>query len=647
MAGGGKDAIATYGIDVQTGESTDEVGLLARSLQDLREAMRADKSELEGMNKALANLKRGGEAFEDQAKALKVQIDAKGQSLAVATDKYQLLGGKLTDITKKAGGAKSGFAALKQQLDEANHKLTDVGKKIEKPTQELSAMSQVFAKLQERVANSNGVMGQSTSFLMKLWKEVDAAKLRVVGLAVAFFTVTGAMIAFTKHMYEGAVAAQDARRGEYLHLEALTRKRNMYGLVANNAREMQETIDRVSASVSINRGEVAALAEQLDRGGMRGKNFGVVLEAASVKASALGSAAGTAFAGFANDVRLAGGSAARAAQDVKNRFGDVVQAKMELLSVQAIKSKENYDSLFRGVDTKPLAKAQKALNDMTSQSTASGRVFQTLTTQFLQPIVNLAEKSLVVMRRFFKQMLIGVNDLVIGYLTVRVWFHKTFGGPEVASVWGKFFTMFRPGIVVVGLLAGAFIALGVSIVAAFWPFILGAVAIWGFFTAVSLVWAAITEIDWSGIFDGIWKAIKALVLAVPKVMGELADSLANAFSSALEIHSPSKVFAKLGLEIPAGVAQGIKQGTPAAQSAADGVVERPLVLPPTAAPTGGATNAVARGNTTNTITIHVDAGGDKNKAQDIARAIRRELESVLGGIAEQIGAPRGEPRIDV
>lgn len=639
----GQDASATYGIDVQTGESVDEVQLLAKSLQELREGMRADKSELEGMNKALANLKKGGAAFESQAVAMKQAIDAKGQALAVATTKYQSLGGRLSDIAKKTDKSKSGFFQLKQALEAANAKLVDTAKKVEKPTQELSEMSQVFTKLQERIANSNGTMGTATSWLVKMWKEVGGAKVRVLGLAAAFIAVTGAMIAFTKRMYDGAVAAQDARRGELLHLEALTRKRNMYGLAANDAGEMQKTIDRVSASVSINRDGVAALAEQLDAGGMRGKNFGVVLEAAAIKASALGSAAGSAFAGFANDVRLAGGSAARAAQDIKNRFGDVVQQKMELLSVQAEKAKENYDSLFRGVDTKPLAKAQKALNDMFSQATASGRAFQGLATQFLQPIVNLVEKALVVMRRFFKQMLIGLLDLVHMYLVVRVWFHKTFGGPETQSVMGKFFTAFRPGIIVVGLLTGALIYLGIAAVAAFWPFILGAVAIWGFFEAVQQIGALWQEIDWSGIFDGVWKAIKALVLAVPTVFGQLADDIAKSFKDALGISSPSKVFAKLGLEIPAGVAQGIKQGTPEAQAAADGVVERPLSLPPPTVPSGGTAPAAARGNVTNTFTINVDAIGDKSKAQDIARAIRRELESVLGGMAEQIGAPRGEP----
>jgi hypothetical protein len=616
------DPQAVFSVDVDTGESSSAADKLAASLNALREEMRADKDELAGMKKALSNLKAGGEAFKLEAQQMAASVKVKAERVALATRKYTDLGGKLKDINK-----------------------IPPPKPIPpKVPAEASAMSQVLAELGTRVANTNTAVGSMVGGAMKLGSELGKVKLVAVAAAAALVAVGAAAAIFVKSMYNAALAAQDARRNEALHLEALTRRRHLYARVANDSKAMQADIDRVSASTSISRGEVVKLAEQLDTAGVRGSNFTKILEASAIKASALGSGAGSAFAGFATSVGLAGGSIDRATKDVKNRFGDIVTAKMKSLEVQTLKVKENFDSLFSGLDIEPLLDAKKGLNDMFSVATASGRAFRFMATTFLKPIIDAATVGLVVVRRFFKQMLIGGLELQQLYLIVRVAFHKMLPSPSTKSTMNELFTALKPGRVIVYLLAAAFTALAVSVIAATWPFMLGAAAVWGLFTVIEQVGDLIREIDWVELGTSIWRGLvdglKAGWDAIKSVASDLATELQNAFKVALGIQSPSKVFAQLGLTLPQGLKQGIEQGTPDARKAAGNIVPPPIALPADATPKPAASGG-GKGATINVggITITVGAGAPTN-AKEVGQAVRRELETVLAGLAEQIGVPR-------
>jgi hypothetical protein len=615
------DPQAVFSVDVDTGESSSAADKLAASLNALREEMRADKDELAGMKKALSNLKSGGEAFKLEAQQMAAAVKVKAERVALATRKYTDLGGKLKDINK-----------------------IPPPKPIPpKVPAEASAMSQVLAELQTRVANTNTMLGSMVSSAIKLSGELGKVKLVAVAAAAALVAIGAAAAIFTRRMFETAVAAQDARRNEALHLEALTRRRHLYARVANDSKAMQADIDRVSASTSISRGEVVKLAEQLDTAGVRGSNFTKILEASAIKASALGSGAGSAFAGFATSVGLAGGSIDRATKDVKNRFGDIVTAKMKSLEVQTLKAKENFDSLFSGLDIEPLLDAKKGLNDMFSVATASGRAFRSMATTFLKPIIDAATTGLVIVRRFFKQMLIGALELQVMYLMVRVAFHKMLPTPKTRSTMNELFTALKPGRVIVYVLAAAFTALAVSVIAATWPFMLGAVAVWGLFTAIEQLGDLFREIDWaelgSSIITGLTNGILDTAHVLKETVMSLGTDVKNWFADVLQIKSPSRVFARLGVEIPNGVKQGIEQGTPDARKAAGAIVPPPISLPadaPKPAASGG-----GKGSTINVggITITVGAGAPTN-AKEVGQAVRRELEVVLAGLAEQIGVPR-------
>lgn len=605
---------AGFAVDLEDGVSTNAASA-ASALAKLQEQLEADTRALTDMQKAMRQLKAATTAdVKAPMDDLTKRIAAQKNTIAAAQGQYVALGGKFGAV-KKSG--------LKGSLDE-----------IAKATKALP-----------------GPIGGVTAKLSEYVSKLPAGAIGTVALGAAFLGAAAAAGVFTKSLFESALASGDAARNELLHFEALTKLRNMLGIAPGKATEMQAAVDKVSGSVSISRDKVSGYAEQLYRAGLRGKNFETALEGASVKASALGDAAGSGFAGFAASVGLAGGAVKRLTEDVKNRFGGIVQRQMSSLAVQQQKQKENWASLFRGVNVEPFLDSLKRLRDILNVNTAAGQALKGLFTTFLQPLFNAADSGIVFMRRFFKQMLIGALQMKIAYQDVRNWFAQTFGKGQTDKA-KSLLDRIQLGRFAVYGLAAAFAVLAVNVIAATWPFLLGAVAVYALYKAMTGLYDLWKEIDWTDLGRGIWTGIvdglKSGWEAVKSVFTDLASEAAKAFKDALGIHSPSKVFAELGYELPAGVAQGIEAGTPKAQQAAANMVQAPAIGSRTqsagAAPDAG---AGGRGNTSNakTITIgelHIHAETSQPKA--LANAFQRELESVLEGVSMQLGAaPLGMP----
>jgi hypothetical protein len=105
----------------------------------------------------------------------------------------------------------------------------------------------------------------------------------------------------------------------------------------------------------------------------------------------------------------------------------------------------------------------------------------------------------------------------------------------------------------------------------------------------------------------------------------------NAFRSALGIHSPSKEFAALGVQLPRGVEAGIEDGKPALDRGVRDMVKTPSA--PARAPQAAATSSSKPSIQIDAINIQTSAGDARTIAQDI----RAALEDVLSGIQIQIG----------
>lgn len=633
-------------------ELTDDVssGALsaAQALVKLQDQLTADTKALGDMQKAMRQLKGATTAdVKAPMEALNKRLEETKNRIAASQGAYVALGGKFGATGKSASG-------FKQHL----------------------------AELQKASQAMPGPIGSIITKITAYAGSMSAAQLTTIALGAAFLATAAAASVLTKSLFDEALTAGDARRNELLHFEALTKMRNMLGIVPGKATDLQDAVDKVSGSVSIGRDKVAGFGEQLYRSGLRGANLEAALEGASVKASALGDAAGSSFAGFAASVALGGGSVKRLSDDVKNRFGGVVQRQMSSLAVQQLKQKENWASMFRGVNVVPVLDAMKRLRDILNISTASGQALKGIFGSMLKPLFSAVESGLVFMRRFFKQMLIGALEMKIAYQEVRNWWARTFGKGTVTQTQslldkiqlGRFAvyilaTAFTYLAVVVGSTAiGALVSFAVtlgatvipviwagvaaagsfavSILAVTWPFLLAAVAVAAFVAGIAALYDLWSEIDWTDLGRSLWHGIvnglKSGWEAVKSVFSDLAHEAANAFKTALGIASPSKVFAELGYELPAGVAKGIQDGTPQAQRAAANMVQAPALGAATqnAAPSEVQSTGATSNKRSSTITIgelHVHAATSEPKS--LALAFRRELESVLEGLSLEVGAP--------
>jgi hypothetical protein len=617
------DAKATFAVELEDGTSSTAKSA-ASELKKLKDQITADTRALADMQKAMKNLQAGSSVNIQQFRDLKAQIDAKKQSIAQAQGAFVSLGGT---FGKSAGE----------------------GKKV----------ASMFELLRERAGMMPGPLGSVVSQLGSL-KSMLAGGARVLGLAAlaaAMVAVTVAAIAGTAALLSYGVAQADARRNELLHLEGLTKLRFWYSAAAGSASELQGAIDRVSDGVALGRDEIGRYTEKLYRMGLRGKNLEDALEGVAIKAAVQGDAAASAFAGWAAGAALAGGSVRKLTDDVKARLGGIAAAQMLSLGVQAKKMRENFGVLFRDLKVEGLLKTLKIITDTFSQSTASGRALKALLETAFQPMVNAVEFLGPYVKRFFQGVVIGALLVGIAVLKVRNWFKRTFGDAEILKGFDATKSALYAGVAAVGLLGAAFAgmaalavgalvvltpivwsavaavgALALSGLAMAAPFILGAIAIGALIAAGYQLYRLWKEIDWTSlgrsIVDGIVGGLTAGIQWVKDAMRSLGDAALGSFKEALQIASPSKVFAKVGLAIPEGVEQGVDAGKRDVDDAVKGMVT---------APSGGGAGGGAAAPVTITFgDIIIQSASEKGR--EIAEDVERVIEGVMERVAIQLGA---------
>lgn len=615
----------------------------ANGLARLKTQIDGDTKALGAMQRALKNLQGATVVNIKQVQHLKDGIAAKKATVAQAQSSYIDLGGSFTETAAKGGGLSAKIDALSSQVKKSSDAAASGTGGTKKYGESLDAIGK----------SANALPGPLGAFVSKLQALRAAIGADVVlSLTVAFVALAAAIgiasIALTKY----GIAQADARRSELLHLEGLTKIRNRYGLAAGNAKEMQQQIDRVSASSALGRDKVAGYGEQLYRMGLRGNNLASALEGVAIKASVQGEAQANMFAHWAAGINLTGGSVDKFTDKVKSRLGGIAAKQMESLTVQAVKQKESFDALFNGLDVDKFVKAQKQVNDLLSQNTASGRALKQILTLVLQPFINAATAAQPLIKRFFQGMIIQGQHLVIGYLRIRNEFRKTFGGNDVTRSIDKMNVALIAGKVVLWSIAAAIaFAAGAFLVFAF-PVLLAGAAIYSLINTAKLLVQLWDEIDWKDLGQSIWKGIVAGVTAgataVLNAVKGLGSAASGAFKSALGISSPSKAFMRMGVEIPAGIAAGVKQGSPAARAAVGDVVPAPAL--DSAAPRGetsGAGGGAAMGGGGNKTSnsqslqikeLHIHTTAEKPR--DIALDFKRQLESVLEGVVIELGGPQ-------
>lgn len=643
---------ASFTIELEDNAS-DSVDSAADALRNLQKEINADKRELQQLQAAMKNLQLGTVVNVQQFRELSNAISSKRSAIATAQAQFIDLGGSF----KKAAPVASGFKAKIEALEA---KLADAAAATKRDADATKALAARNADLVSTAGQLPGIFGKIASGLTALATGTALTIAGIVALAAAFgllvLSIAKATIATAKYTIEQA----NARRAELLRLDGISRIRTAYsmayGLARNKAEDLQSAIDEVSASVSISRDKVVQYATQLDRMGVRGANFKKALQGIGTVASAAGDEQAGMFAQWYAAYSLTGQSVDKLSEKIKNRWGGIVVKQMRDVTVVAQKQEEALSRLFSRVDIEAYTKANQELGSMFAETTAAGKAFKALLPGILQPLIDGATLWARIQKRFWQGMILGALEVGIALLKLRNLFRKVFGPDTFKGLTdnldvfvyagiGAFGTILLLVLAIGAVLATLAVAFLIALAPVIGAFVVLGLLVYGLVTAFNAAYDFIANMDWGGLWDGILQSLTkfgdAAYEAVTTVFSDLAAGAAKAFKEALGIASPSKVFAQFGKDITAGVTIGVKAGAVDAQAAVDGMISVPRdgtdpasqVAQPDAAKSGGA----AGGGSVTIGELHVHSTA--TDAKGLAVSIKQELESILEGVALQMGAP--------
>lgn len=601
---------ATFALDLDDGISGPAESAID-ALNKLQSQMKRDSQELANLQKAMRNLQGGTTVNIQQFRALKQAIDAKKGAIAEAQSAFISLGGRF-DATGSKGRA---FADRLKELQATTQTMPGP----------IGGLMSSLGRLKELVGGSAMVVG-------------------LAALAAGFVALTVAVVGATAALLKYGIAAAGARRSEALRLEGLTKMRNWFGLAAGNASEMQAAIDRVSGSTTLGRDKLEQYTGELYRMGLRGQNLSSALEAAAIKGSVLGDAGAKSAMGWAAAMAWSGKSVQRFADDVKARFGGIVAAQMLDLDVQAHKMRENFGALFSGLKIDALLRAISSVTSLFGQSTASGRALRSIMQTLFQPMVDAIAYVAPIVKRFFQGILIGGLVVGIGLLYVRKIWRQVFGSKDLVDSGYLMRVALGMGVAAAVALTVVLAPLVAAVAAIGAQFYLAAVAGSFLWKWIGKAYDAVVSVDWIGagkaIVNGLVSGVKSAGKWLLDTVGKLGTDALKAIREKLGIASPSKEFARLGIEIPRGLEAGIERGAPDARAAVANVVEAPAA--PARAAASPSSPAAARAGGPTTVTINL--GGitipvaERPDAESVVAELERRLADILEGVAIQLGA---------
>lgn len=573
----------------------------AQALVELRDRLDAGVKKLREMQAAMNRLKGGSNVSIEAVRGLKAAIDAQKASVSSMQARYLELGGTFEAATKPAAGA----------LD----RLTEAAGSVNSP---IAGVLQRLTSLRALVVGSPlvaTVLGLATA---------------VLAVGAASIAVAAATAALTVQLVRYALASADARRTEVLRLEGLMTLRAYNRGAAGSARELVGAIDRVTAASALGRDAIGGYAEQLYRAGFRGSELNTALEAVGTTASVQGERYAQRFVHMARVTRMAGGSVRELADRVRLSIGGLAQRQALGFNAQMTRLRENFAHLFDDLDIEPALRGLRSITSLFSQQHAFGRALSLIFRTLFNPLLRGSEDAGRFMRRFLMGMMLTTLRLSLVVLRARNAFVRTFGSETTNEVemlrlalWG-------------GALAAAYLA--VSLLPAVAAIaVLGAVILAPIVGMYALMQAGIELGQWlesahpewvkagRDLVDGFVTGITDRFEAARAAVSVLGTSAAQALRDALEIRSPSRVFARLGAQIPAGLAEGIEAGSAQSTGAASEMVQAPAIT------TRGPSSA---GVTIGELHVHASGG-----AQEIAEAVRDALVAALRGIATEDGVP--------
>ena len=270
-----------------------------------------------------------------------------------------------------------------------------------------------------------------------------------------------------------------------------------------------------------------------------------------------------------------------------------------------------------------------------------------------------AARAIFILGRAVLTHPIGLLLTAIAVAAYLIWRNWSVIGPKLAAVWGEVKGAFSAAWEWISALPGEMLAIGGQIMdgllaglRARWTEMLaiGGQIMDGLLEGLRACWTEMFAIG-GQIMDGLLAGLRARWTALKDAVSGIASGIVGSVRDALGIRSPSRVFAEIGGHLMGGLQLGIERAANLPLSAMRGVAAA-LAAPITAgaialAPLAQAVEPTAAASSPPIqITVNLNGPASPEAAQDVAAAVRREVERALAEQARRDALARRARLID-
>jgi hypothetical protein len=647
MAGNGLDF--ELDVDSRMAGAADAVTQLDR----FEAQFKASKAELDSLEKSFLDTDKSLEKLSSQLadtriamqRAMQEGDDKKFWKLAQTTDQ---LTQKEEALRKKSGELKTAISAQQKATQAAADKVGEATA-AEKRHEAAGAASEkrmgAISGLVDRYGGKLGELAKSTTTAADTASDLTAGMgaldIVAVGTVAAVTAVALAVVALGAAFVAAAIAV-----GKYA-VEQANAKRNteqtLRALTQNNeaAKAVAGSFEGISHDTGVGSDQLLSysrgLTETRRQMGLlqpATKDLQKVLKAAATASQALDDqAAGQQIIDQFNAGLF---TADQLADRVDKKYGDVVKEKMLGLSQQMTTLEGNLSAITSSFDVKPILEGLQRIVDLTDANSASGKFLKDIFDQVFGPSTSkLVDKFFIGLERTFLQVEILVVDAEI------YWFKFKNAITKALDIDLGPFGNLKDRVKDVGTALED--ATGVV-----FDFLNPITEIHEEFSQLSQLWdvdvKAIHDLEdafdakkmekvASDFIDGFVNGLSQGATRVKNKVKEVGTSAVDAMKDVLGIHSPSTVFADVGLQIPAGLEQGVDMGAPSVAQSINALVKTPELAQAAASAQGSSSGSGSGGSApVFNITINGVAG-----VEDAIDKLEEALVAIFERRALQIG----------
>lgn len=615
--------------------------------------LKAAKGELSSLEKSFVDTDKSLEKLASQLadtriamqRAMQEGDEKKFWKLAQTTDD---LTKREEALRKKSFDLKAAITAqqkvTKAAADEVGHaataekKLQTVEEARDKRLKTASALVDRYGgRLGGLVKTTASAAEEASSLTEGLGMVGTVAVGAVAGLAlvaVAVLAVGAAFVSAAAAVGKYAIEQANARRDQEQTLRALTQNNEAAKAASAAFQDIgHDTGTSNEQLLAYSRG-LTETRRQMGLAQASTKDYQTVLRAAATAATALGDqSAGQAIIDKFNAGLM---TADQLADRVDKKYGDVVKEKMLGLDQQTTTLERNLSGLTEHFNVKPFLEGLQRMIDLTDKNTASGKFLQDI----FDHVFGAASGSMV--ERFFVGLERMTLKTEIVITDAEIYFYK-FKNALTSALnvdLGPFGTL-RDRL---GELGGAFEKIVPHALAFLNPYTtiaevssdIGA----GFTSAAH----ALTDLEGelqpakmealaTDFIDGFIAGLDKGIHRVEDKVKSIGGAAIKAMRSVLDSHSPSRVFADIGMTIPEGLEQGVDEGAPSVAQSVGALIE-PHEFQPAAPANQGASTGTSTGG--GGPVFHIVIQG-VNGAEDMIDKLEERLVAIFERRALQMG----------